>query len=575
MSKNTVRQTKVNQFQLLPSSSVPRSSFDRSHGWKGTFDAGYLVPFYVDEVYPGDTFRCKVNMLCRLATPLTPFMDNVYVDTHFFFVPNRLVWEHWQNMMGERVNPDDSIDYLVPMDEAPADGFSVGSLYDYMGIPTGVAGIKASALWRRAYYRIWNEWFRDENLQDSNADGLEVGDRAQVEDFLPLKRAKFHDYFTSCLPWPQKGDAVTLGLTGTQTVSGDAVSFELEPNDSEVLANRFGTIAYSPRTDGAGDPTYQTADLLGYHIFNAQPDPEDASVNATVLGNASVDAQFNYVNNPHVYVDANGATLHGSMDGLYVNTSSDAALLSINDIREGFQMQKFLEREARSGSRYTEIIRSFFGTISPDARLQRPEYLGGSHSRIFVNAVAQTSSTDNTSPQGNLSAYGVCSDSFHGFSKSFTEHGVLIGLVSVRADLTYQQGINRMFSREGRYDFYWPTFAHLGEQAVLNKEIYAQGTEEDDDVFGYQERYAELRYYPSLITGKLRSTYAQSLDIWHLAQKFEELPVLNEEFIQEDPPIDRVIAVPSEPHFVMDAWFDVKAIRALPLYGTPGLVDHF
>lgn len=576
MAKNTVRRTTVNQFQMLPSASVPRSSFDRSHGWKGTLDAGYLVPFYVDEVVPGDTFRLKASMLCRLATPLTPFMDNVYIDTHFFFVPNRLLWSHWVNMMGERVNPDDSIDYLVPMDKAPADGFSVGSLYDYFGVPTGVSGIEVNSLWRRAYYRIWNEWFRDENLQDSNEYGLDVNDNGRQVDFPLVKRAKFHDYFTSALPWPQKGDAVTLGLTGTQSVSGDDVTFQLSYPTSATDAFAYNENAASGiwATNTQNESLRYPARMIPVHAY---PNFDGTSQNAFAF---SVDSQVisqgsGTIGASPAMVDLSGAKLTGSMEGLYVNTSSDAALLSINDIREGFQLQKLLEKDARGGTRYIEQILSHFGVRSPDARLQRPEYLGGSHSRLYVNAVAQTSSTDATTPQGNLAAYGVASDSFHGFTKSFTEHGVIVGLVSVRADLTYQQGINRMFSREGRFDYYYPVFAHLGEQAILNKEIYAQGTEDDEGVFGYQERYAEMRYYPSVITGKLRSTYAQSLDVWHLAQKFESLPTLSSEFIQENPPIDRVIAVQDEPQFILDAYFDLKTVRPMPLYGTPGLVDHF
>lgn len=574
MAKNTVRRTQVNQFQMMPSASVPRSSFDRSHGWKGTLDAGYLVPFYVDEVVPGDTFRLKASMLCRLATPLTPFMDNVYIDTHFFFVPNRLLWTHWVNMMGERVNPDDSVDFLVPMDKAPSGGFSVGSLYDYFGIPTGVAGIEVNSLWRRAYYRIWNEWFRDENLQDSNEYGLDVNDNGRQVDFPLVKRAKFHDYFTSALPWPQKGDAVTLGLTGTQAVSGNDVTFTLansqyDPDyNLDLTYNRIDKVQYNQR--GLGN--IGSTNMLYKPVTSYDSNDQATTVWASTLMNPQ---DLGSLSESTGYIDMRDVTLRGSMDGLYVNTSSDAALLSINDIREGFQLQRLLEKDARGGTRYIEQILSHFGVRSPDARLQRPEYLGGSHSRLYVNAVAQTSSTDATTPQGNLAAYGVASDSFHGFTKSFTEHGVIVGLVSVRADLTYQQGINRMFSREGRFDYYYPVFAHLGEQAILNKEIYAQGTEDDEGVFGYQERYAEMRYYPSVITGKLRSTYAQSLDVWHLAQKFDSLPTLSSEFIQENPPIDRVIAVQDEPQFILDAYFDLKTVRPMPLYGTPGLVDHF
>lgn len=515
----------VHQFSLAPKADIPRSHFDRSHGYKTTFDAGYLVPIFVDEVLPGDTMNMKASMFARMATPIHPIMDNMFLDTFWFFVPNRLIWDNFQKFMGERENPGDSTDFLCPQVEAPSGGWQSESLSDYFGLPTGVENIKADSFLHRAYNLIWNEWFRDENLQDS----VEVpkGDGPDADStFKLLRRGKRHDYFTSALPWPQKGPGVEIPLgTTAPLVSDGSLTFSrgttLDPNTLSARNPNNGTTVYWNESDsGAG------ARSLQYQ------------------------------------------------SGLSVDLSS-ATAVTINSLRQAFQMQKMLERDALSGTRYIEILKGHFGVTSPDARLQRPEYLGGSSSRILINPVAQTSSTDDTSPQGNLSAFGVVSDTVHGFTKSFVEHGVLIGLANVRSDLTYQQGINRMFSRQTREDFYWPVFAHLGEQAVLNKEIYAQGTEADEDVFGYQERYAEYRYKPSLITGKFRSQDPQSLDAWHLAQDFAELPKLNAEFIEDNPPIDRVIAVPSEPHFLFDAYFDYKCVRCMPVRSVPGLVDHF
>lgn len=514
-------------FSQIPRADIQRSSFNRSHGYKTTLDSGYLVPFFVDEVLPGDTFNLKATLFGRLSTPIVPFMDNMYLETFFFFVPNRLVWDNWQKFNGEQKNPGDSTDFLIPTLEAGA--HEVGSIADYFGIPTGVQLEKINALPFRAYNLIYNEWFRDENLQDS----LEVptGDGPDpINKYSLVRRGKRHDYFTSCLPWPQKGPGVELPLGATANLNG-------------TLSVPGGSYALSVNTDG--------------NSLSHNP-------NWTWQSGSSV--------NPTITVPTNRIDM--SKSGVTVDLSS-ATAITINSLRQAFQLQKLYERDARGGTRYTEILRAHFGVISPDARLQRPEYLGGSSTRININPVQQTSATDTTSPQGNLAAYGVLGDKVNGFTKSFVEHGYIIGLVNVRADLTYQQGLNKMWSRQTRFDYYWPALAHLGEQAVLNKEIYAQGTADDNKVFGYQERWAEYRYFPSQITGKFRSTYAQSLDVWHLAQEFAELPKLNAEFIVDNPPIARVLAVQNEPQILLDCYFSLNCVRPMPIYSVPGLVDHF
>lgn len=553
---SSVNRSTQHLFSQIPSTQIPRSVFDRSHGYKTTFDSGFLVPFYVDEVLPGDSFKLTATLFARLATPIVPFMDNLYLETFFFFVPNRLVWDNWQKFNGEQKNPNDPTDFLIPT----VSGTNVKNqtLWDYFGLPTNVdKALTVNALPFRAYNLIFNEWFRDENLQESLK--VPTGDGPDnLSDYSLVRRGKRHDYFTSCLPWPQKGPGVEISLGGTVPVSGD-VSFYRQVGSFHVDSGISSVNNWSEKV-----------------LFKESVPFPVGRKDADWSGSEPVAFQGSFLrSDPHPNQISFFAGKYGITSDGFTADLSKATPISINDLRQAFQIQKLYERDARGGTRYTEILRSHFGVISPDARLQRPEYLGGSSARISINPVQQTSATNEITPQGNLAAFGVVSDSFHGFSKSFVEHGYVFGFVNVRADLTYQQGLNRMWSRQGRFDFYWPVLAHLGEQAVLNKEIYAQGTADDDKVFGYQERYAEYRYYPGQITGKFRSTDPQPLDSWHLAQKFSSLPTLSSQFIQDVPPVDRVVAVTSEPQFLFDSYIRLKCARPMPVYSVPGLVDHF
>lgn len=523
----------THQFAMVPRAEIPRSSFNIQTAHKTTFDSGFLVPVYVDEVLPGDTFNLRMTAFARLATPLYPTMDNLHLDSFFFFVPNRLIWNNWQRFMGQQDNPNDSISYVVPTTTTPTGGYAVGSIFDYMGLPTlGQVGnsstVTHNVLHLRAYNLIYNEWFRDENLQNSVTVNKGDGPDAYT-DYTLLRRGKRKDYFTAALPWPQKGSAVSLPLGTSAPIKGQF-----------NVVNTAGT--YSGNISSIGGTAGVTLSATAASSF-----PLQAS---------------------------------GTVGGLYADLSV-ATAATINQLRQSFQIQKLLERDARGGTRYTEIVRSHFGVISPDARLQRPEYLGGGSTPIQINPIAQTSGTNasgTSTPLGNLAAMGTGLGHGHGFTQSFTEHGVIIGLVSVRADLTYQQGLRKMWSRSTRYDFYFPAFAMLGEQAILNKEIYVTGNSTDSDVFGYQERWAEYRYNPSLITGLFKSTSAGTIDGWHLAQKFTSLPTLNSTFIQENPPVSRILAVGSAANgqqFLLDTFFNNRVARPMPLYSVPGLIDHF
>lgn len=544
---------------------MPRSAFSRPQTIKTSFNVGDIIPFYVDEILPGDTVTIETAKLARLQTLLSPMMDNLYLDTYYFFVPNRLCWEHWQEFCGENTKTKwyPTTEYTIPQVKAPSGGWQVGSIADYLGVPTGVSNLSVSALPFRAYALICNEWFRDENLtdplnipiNDTNIDGSNGGNYINdvAKGGKPFKAAKYHDYFTSALPAPQKGPSVTLSLGSiTGAIYGTGKSLAL--TDGTNLAGTFHTV-----TDHLMGKTDSLGKNVGYNGSTGSYLKDN-----TVLG---------------VPTKAQLEAVPGS-DPSWTGLTADftgQSLISINQLRQAFQIQKFYEQQARGGSRYIELLKAAFGVTSPDARLQRPEYLGGDRITLSIDTVIQSSSTQGNSPLGNTAAYSVTSDVHSDFTRSFVEHGFIIGLAVARYDHTYQQGLERMWSRKTKFDYYWPVFANLGEMAILNKEIYATGTETDDQVFGYQEAWAEYRYKPSRVSGELRSQYAQSLDYWHLGDNYSSLPHLSDSWIREDKSnVDRVLAVTSSVanQIFMDIYVKNKSVRCMPVYSIPGLIDH-
>lgn len=524
-----------NRFSIAPQVGISRSTFDLSHAHKTTINSGQLYPILCEEVLPGDSFKVKMAALCRLATPLHPTMDNLKLSSFFFFVPNRLVWDNWQRFMGEQNNPGDSTDYLIPTITSNPNS---QSLYDYFGLPVSpTASITHSALPFRAYGLIWNEWFRDENLQDSvsvsKSDGPDTTTNTAV-----LRRGKRKDYLSSALPWPYKGPGVDVPLGGLAPIEGIGVR----------AGYTAGTAQNIRQTD------YGTTVQFTYPVDSGDTVVDD-----------------------HIFMETDAATGGaGGYPQVYANLDRATGSVTINELRQAFQIQKLQERDARGGTRYTEILKSHFQVISPDSRLQRPEYLGGGQTPVLMNSVPQTSETAAATPQGNLTAYATAQIQNHGFVKSFVEHGYIIGLVSVRADINYQQKIDRHWSRSTKLDFYWPALQAIGEQPIYNKEIYATGEAADDNVWGYQERWSEMRSRLGHITGKFRSSVTGTLDPWHYALDFgQDRPALNNIFVEDVPPVKRTIAVQNEPEFLMDTWFNIKATRPLPVYSVPGYIDHF
>lgn len=560
MNRNVESHFALNPTRL----DLNRSRFDRSSSVKLSFNVGDVVPFYVDEVLPGDSFQIRTSKVVRMQTLLTPLMDNIYLDTYFFFVPNRLTWEHWKQFNGENTESAwiPQTEYQVPQLTAPAAGWSVGTIADYMGIPTGVENLSVNALPFRAYALIMNEWFRDQNLtdplnipvDDATVQGVNTG--TYVSDVakggLPFKASKYHDYFTSCLPAPQKGPDVTIQ---TAQLGNAPVVPMNKPVPKDLLNYPYNV--YIPNGNGDFE--------AGYHAGSVHRNAFGGAYWLADTGNADLDPTID-----------NGVA--GYPANLWAQFDNTVSVATINELRTAFQIQKLYERDARGGTRYIEILKSHFGVTSPDARLQRPEYLGGSRVPININQVIQQSSTaEGTTPLGDTAAYSLTTDVHGDFMKSFVEHGFVIGVMVARYDHTYQQGIERFWSRKSRFDYYWPVLANIGEQAVLNKEIYAQGTAQDNEVFGYQEAWADYRYKPNRVAGEMRSTYAQSLDVWHLGDDYSQLPKLSDSWIREDKAnVNRVIAVSDQNanQLFADIYIQNRTTRPMPLYSIPGLIDH-
>ena len=581
-------------FAINPTINIKRSTFNRKFGIKTSFNAGLLIPLDWDEVLPGDTFSVDMSEVIRMSTPLYPIMDEIYLDTYFFFVPNRLLWKHWKEFNGENTTSkwEQETEYEIPQITAPTGGWAKGTIMDYLGIPTNKANLSVNHLPVRAYALTWNEWFRDQNLQDpayiSLEDATTAGSNGDnyVTDAIkggkPLPVNKYHDYFTSALPEPQKGPNALLPIAESAPVIGNGKAINIytnksNPNDISpiMLASQNGT-AVSPTENAdfypANPLSFQNSrQFLTIYGNSETPNPKQTAGETYNEPNST--SKFSVSNNSTLSI---GLTKNPEYSGMIADLKS-ATAININQLRQAFQIQKAFEKDARGGTRYTEIIYSHFGVTSPDSRQQRPEYLGGARVPININQVVQTSSTDSTSPQGNTAAYSLTGYRGNGFTKSFTEHGIVLTLVAIRTTHTYQQGIEKKWSRQRRFDYYWPVFANIGEQPILNKEIYAQGTAVDNEAFGYQEAWAEYRYKPNRVSGAMRSNATQSLDAWHLADNYSKLPTLGDEWIRETTAnIDRTLAVQSnqEDQFFGDFYFVNKTTRAMPLYSIPGLVDH-